>query len=184
MPNEKQLFAYTQTVLRDNGLINPQNAKIFPNGKSPFKHVIYIIRENRTYDQVFGDLAESRKRNKRRRRRFGSDFRRGRNGKISERRQRKILRRTREIWLYVSDCWTDFLSTPKRRPTVITGQPPRFQTIILTRLFAGIIRDAGELTITKVLIVCRRSIRRRDNRRRSAAGFRSSGERKDGRRFL
>ncbi|MEO6589991.1 MAG: alkaline phosphatase family protein, partial [Pyrinomonadaceae bacterium] len=59
VPDEKRLFAYTQTVLRDNGLINSQNTKIFPNGKSPFKHVIYIIRENRTYDQVFGDLQKA-----------------------------------------------------------------------------------------------------------------------------
>ena len=27
-------------------------------GSSPIKHVIYVIRENRTYDQVLGDLAE------------------------------------------------------------------------------------------------------------------------------
>jgi DNA-binding beta-propeller fold protein YncE len=27
-------------------------------GSSPLKHVIYVIRENRTYDQVLGDLAE------------------------------------------------------------------------------------------------------------------------------
>ncbi len=59
MPSEKQLYAYSQTVLRDNGLVNPPNAQIFPNGKSPFKHVIYIIRENRTYDQIFGDLEKS-----------------------------------------------------------------------------------------------------------------------------
>lgn len=26
-------------------------------GSSPIKHVIYVIRENRTYDQVFGDIA-------------------------------------------------------------------------------------------------------------------------------
>ncbi|MBV9241610.1 MAG: hypothetical protein JO314_06340, partial [Acidobacteria bacterium] len=32
---------------------------IFPGGRSPFKHVIYIIRENRSYDQVFGDLAKA-----------------------------------------------------------------------------------------------------------------------------
>ena len=25
---------------------------------SPIKHVIYIIKENRTYDQVFGDIKE------------------------------------------------------------------------------------------------------------------------------
>jgi hypothetical protein len=28
----------------------------FQAGKNPIKHVIYIIKENRTYDQVFGDL--------------------------------------------------------------------------------------------------------------------------------
>jgi YVTN family beta-propeller protein len=27
-----------------------------PGGVSPIKHVVYVIRENRTYDQVFGDL--------------------------------------------------------------------------------------------------------------------------------
>ncbi len=29
-------------------------------GQSPIKHVVYIVRENRTYDQVFGDLATTR----------------------------------------------------------------------------------------------------------------------------
>jgi hypothetical protein len=29
------------------------------SGKSPIKHVIYIIKENRTYDQVFGDVKSS-----------------------------------------------------------------------------------------------------------------------------
>ena len=32
----------------------PRSSKKYP----PFKHVIYIIKENRTYDQVFGDLPE------------------------------------------------------------------------------------------------------------------------------
>jgi YVTN family beta-propeller protein len=59
VPNEKRLFSYTQTVLQNNGLIGTKDTKIFPNGKSPFKHVIYIIRENRTYDQVFGDLEKA-----------------------------------------------------------------------------------------------------------------------------
>jgi DNA-binding beta-propeller fold protein YncE len=30
-------------------------------GQSPIKHVLYIVRENRTYDQVYGDLANTRK---------------------------------------------------------------------------------------------------------------------------
>jgi hypothetical protein len=29
-----------------------------PGGRSPIQHVIYIIKENRAYDQVFGDLKE------------------------------------------------------------------------------------------------------------------------------
>jgi YVTN family beta-propeller protein len=31
-------------------------ATVFPDGRNPIRHVIYIIKENRTYDQVFGDL--------------------------------------------------------------------------------------------------------------------------------
>src|ERR1700719_4974697 len=33
----------------------------FADGGSPIKHVIYILKENRTYDQVFGDLAKDGK---------------------------------------------------------------------------------------------------------------------------
>ena len=29
-----------------------------PAGRNPIKHVIYIIKENRTYDQIFGDMKE------------------------------------------------------------------------------------------------------------------------------
>ncbi len=59
IPDEKQLFAFTQTVLRNNNMVGESRVNIFPNGRSPFKHVIYVIRENRTYDQVFGDLAKA-----------------------------------------------------------------------------------------------------------------------------
>lgn len=38
----------------ENG--NPIPMKV--GGKSPIKHVFYIIKENRTYDQVFGDIPE------------------------------------------------------------------------------------------------------------------------------
>ncbi|MBK8809723.1 MAG: bifunctional YncE family protein/alkaline phosphatase family protein [Acidobacteria bacterium] len=58
LPDEKQLFAYTQQVMRDNGMLG-ERKPLFPNGRSPFKHIIYVIRENRTYDQVFGDLERS-----------------------------------------------------------------------------------------------------------------------------
>jgi YVTN family beta-propeller protein len=59
VPGEKELYAYTQQSMRNNGLLGRENVQIFPGGRSPFKHVIYVIRENRTYDQVFGDLRSS-----------------------------------------------------------------------------------------------------------------------------
>ncbi len=59
VPDETQLYAYTQKVMRNDGLLGREKRNIFPSGKSPFKHVIYVIRENRTYDQVFGDLTNS-----------------------------------------------------------------------------------------------------------------------------
>jgi len=59
VPDEKQLLSYSQQVMRNNGLIGRETANIFPGGKSPFKHAIYVIRENRTYDQVLGDIAAS-----------------------------------------------------------------------------------------------------------------------------
>ena len=58
-PSEKDLYAFTQQTMRNNGLLGREKRNIFPGGRSPFKHVIYIIRENRTYDQVFGDLRAS-----------------------------------------------------------------------------------------------------------------------------
>ncbi len=59
MPNENSLAKYTRQVMQNNGLIKNKDKPLFKNGKSPFKHIIYIIKENRTYDQVFGDLANS-----------------------------------------------------------------------------------------------------------------------------
>lgn len=63
-----KLGEYTKAVLenslyKDSRLDNPE----IPAGNpvpgrhrqtSPIKHVIYIVKENRTYDQVFGDLKE------------------------------------------------------------------------------------------------------------------------------
>ncbi|MEP6493924.1 MAG: bifunctional YncE family protein/alkaline phosphatase family protein [bacterium] len=43
----------SKRVARANGWNEPARAKHFP----PFEHVIYVIRENRTYDQVLGDLS-------------------------------------------------------------------------------------------------------------------------------
>jgi YVTN family beta-propeller protein len=55
MPDERRLFDYTQQVMRNNELLGEKKTRLF-KGATPIKHIIYIIRENRTYDQVFGDL--------------------------------------------------------------------------------------------------------------------------------
>ena len=47
----------------DNGASDPTGPIPLSDataGQSPIKHVVYIVRENRTYDQVFGDLAKTR----------------------------------------------------------------------------------------------------------------------------
>ena len=53
---EKNLSAYTKQVEEDNLLRADPGKFAFPDGKNPIRHVIYILKENRTYDQVLGDL--------------------------------------------------------------------------------------------------------------------------------
>jgi YVTN family beta-propeller protein len=57
-PDERALARYTQQVMRNDGLIGAERKRLF-QGPSPIKHIIYVIKENRTYDQVFGDVATS-----------------------------------------------------------------------------------------------------------------------------
>ena len=58
LPDDPSLVRYTQQVMRNNGLLGPRATRLFPGG-SPIKHVIYVIKENRSYDQVFGDVEKS-----------------------------------------------------------------------------------------------------------------------------
>jgi YVTN family beta-propeller protein len=68
VPNEKVLKEYTAQVYRncpysDSQLTaapHPEKTAIPTKvgDPSPIKYVLYIIKENRTYDQVFGDFAE------------------------------------------------------------------------------------------------------------------------------
>src|SRR6267142_2529956 len=51
------LSAYTQQVSETNALRGNADRIAFPGGGNKIRHVIYIIKENRTYDQVFGDLG-------------------------------------------------------------------------------------------------------------------------------
>ena len=58
LPDGPALAHYTQQTMQNDGLIDFAPPKLFA-GKIPIKHVIYIIKENRTYDQVFGDVRTS-----------------------------------------------------------------------------------------------------------------------------
>ncbi|MFC1552743.1 beta-propeller fold lactonase family protein [Candidatus Latescibacterota bacterium] len=71
VPNETELAAYTRQVEKNNGF-NEAEQRLTEKARdteplpvprrvgepSPIKHVVYIIKENRTYDQVFGDLPQ------------------------------------------------------------------------------------------------------------------------------
>lgn len=53
---DKNLAAYTKQVEEDNLFHADPGKFAFPNGKNPIRHVIYVLKENRTYDQILGDL--------------------------------------------------------------------------------------------------------------------------------
>ena len=52
----EKLPQLTQMVERDNLLHSDPGTITFAGGQNPIKHVIYVIKENRTYDQILGDL--------------------------------------------------------------------------------------------------------------------------------
>jgi DNA-binding beta-propeller fold protein YncE len=52
----EKLPQLTQAVERDNLLHADPGTIAFASGQNPIKHVIYVIKENRTYDQILGDL--------------------------------------------------------------------------------------------------------------------------------
>ncbi|MDE3199606.1 MAG: bifunctional YncE family protein/alkaline phosphatase family protein [Acidobacteriota bacterium] len=53
------LKEWTDAVLSDNRMKAAQESIEFTGRTNPIKHVIYIIKENRTYDQVLGDLKQN-----------------------------------------------------------------------------------------------------------------------------
>jgi YVTN family beta-propeller protein len=70
VPSDAELTAYTTSVARNNRLtlgapqaapaarkVVPRAVPERPGEPSLIEHVVYIIRENRTYDQVFGDMG-------------------------------------------------------------------------------------------------------------------------------
>jgi DNA-binding beta-propeller fold protein YncE len=53
---EENLATLTRQVEDDNFLHSDPGKIEFRSGRNPIRHVIYILKENRTYDQIFGDL--------------------------------------------------------------------------------------------------------------------------------
>jgi DNA-binding beta-propeller fold protein YncE len=53
---EQHLPDLTRQVQESNLMTSDPGAVHFQQGSNPIKHVIYILKENRTYDQVLGDL--------------------------------------------------------------------------------------------------------------------------------
>ena len=53
---EKDLSSLTHRVEESNLFLSDPGKIEFRAGSSPIRHVIYILKENRTYDQIFGDL--------------------------------------------------------------------------------------------------------------------------------
>ena len=53
---EKNLAELTRQVEEDNLLPADTGKIIFSQGSNPIHHVIYVLKENRTFDQVLGDL--------------------------------------------------------------------------------------------------------------------------------
>ena len=53
---EKDLANLTRRVQESNLFLSDPVKFQFHGGSNPIRHVIYILKENRTYDQIFGDL--------------------------------------------------------------------------------------------------------------------------------
>ncbi len=51
-----QLASLTLQVEQSNLMKSDPRQIVFRSGENPIRHVIYIIKENRTYDQILGDL--------------------------------------------------------------------------------------------------------------------------------
>ncbi len=71
LPDKAMLHTMTEEVKENNSFakmmkqLSMENKSVhrvavpqFPGQESHFKHVVYIIKENRTYDQVFGDMMQ------------------------------------------------------------------------------------------------------------------------------
>ena len=60
VPDAATLARYTRQVYALSPYSNARLRAVAdrPSARPPVRHVVYVIRENRTYDQVFGDITE------------------------------------------------------------------------------------------------------------------------------
>lgn len=56
VPDRGTLAALSRQVDKNNGFISRRPDQLMTSLQTKIKHVIYIVKENRTYDQVLGDL--------------------------------------------------------------------------------------------------------------------------------
>lgn len=57
-PDDAKLYEYTQAVLANSPYKDSKLDEVAPAVLSKIKHVIYIVKENRTYDPMLGDMKE------------------------------------------------------------------------------------------------------------------------------
>lgn len=71
IPTDAQLKAETEQVIANNFTIRPASEvkptanpipafagqKVSPDGRTPIKHIVFISKENRTYDEIFGQMT-------------------------------------------------------------------------------------------------------------------------------
>jgi YVTN family beta-propeller protein len=60
-PNQSELAALTERTIMNDGFRpthNSADATIMAEVRQRIKHVIYVLKENRTYDQILGDLGK------------------------------------------------------------------------------------------------------------------------------
>ncbi|MBW4586754.1 beta-propeller fold lactonase family protein [Aetokthonos hydrillicola Thurmond2011] len=57
VPNRSTLAALSKQVDENNGFQNRRPDPVMSFLRNKIKHVVYIVKENRTYDQVLGDLS-------------------------------------------------------------------------------------------------------------------------------
>lgn len=72
IPEDHQLQKFTQKVIENNFLVRDESDPVFRERKnnpvplypgekeSPIKHIVFISKENRTYDEVFGQLEKGK----------------------------------------------------------------------------------------------------------------------------